>query len=180
MNGFDLLVLLAAALFVLFGAYRGLLRLGLGLAGLVVGLFLALRWEGALTPYVRRIIDSDLWAPLLSFVGVVVAVVIASLVVAWALRSVLKVAHLLWIDRILGATAGLLCAALLAGGVAVILASDLPPDSRLLADSALAPYTLQISRGVVRLAPEGLRQRFEAGLERITSRTVPTPAGVVS
>ena len=180
MNGFDLLILLSAALLVLFGAYRGLVRIALGLGGLVVGLILALRWEGAVSRWVRPLVDSDLWAPLLAFVGVVVAVVLAFLVASWTLRHLLRAAHLIWLDRLLGAAAGLVCASLLAGALAVLLASDLPAGSRFLAHSRLAPYTLQISRGVVRLAPSQLRERFQVGLERITAETLEAASGTVS
>ena len=64
-----------------------------------------------------------------------------------------------------------MCAALLAAAVAVPLASVLPRGSRILTESRLAPVTLQVSRLVVRLAPDELRERFQQGLDRIKEAT---------
>ena len=169
MNGLDIFILALAAALGLLGAFRGLIRLGFGITGLVLGILLAVRWEERTTPIVRRVVDSDLWAPMFAFTGVVVAVVLAAIAVSTLLRRVLKLAHLAWVDRALGATAGVLGALLLSAGLSIFLAAGLPVGSRLLSDSTLAPVTLRVSHAVVRLAPPALRQRFEDGIQRLDS-----------
>jgi membrane protein required for colicin V production len=167
MNGFDAFVLLAALALVCLGILRGLVRISLGLGGLVLGLLVALQYEGSVAPSFERAVGDPVVAHLLAFAVLVMAVLAGSILLAWALRRLLKKAHLGWLDRLLGAAVGLLCATLLAAAVAVPLASVLPKDSRVLAESRLAPVTLKVSRMVVRLAPQDLREKFLRGIDRI-------------
>jgi len=166
MNAFDLVILALAAGLALLGAFRGLIRLALGAGGLLVGILLAIRWEERATPAVKRVLDSDLWAPMVAFVGIVVIVVLAAVAAGILLRRLLKLANLAWMDRALGAGVGLLGALLLSAALSIFLAAGLPGDSRLLADSSLAPVTLRLSGAVVRLAPPSLRKRFDDGMAR--------------
>ena len=159
-------ILVLAAGLGLVGAFRGLIRMGLGIAGLVVGIFLAMRWEERVTPMVRRVVDSELWAPMIAFIGIVVIVVLAAVAASMLLQRILRLAHLAWVDRLLGASVGLLGAVFLSAALSIFLAAGLPADSRLLADSALAPITLRLSRAIVRLAPPSLRDRFDQGMRR--------------
>ena len=91
---------------------------------------------------------------------------VGGVAVGFVLRKILKAAHLAWVDRLLGASVGLLGALFLSAGLSIFLAAGLPGDSRLLADSALAPITLRLSRAIVQLAPPSLRERFDEGLRR--------------
>ena len=166
MNAFDVVILALAAGLGLLGAFRGLIRMALGIGGLVVGILLAIRWEERATPAVKRVLDSDLWAPMVAFVGIVVVVVLAAVAARILLRRLVKLAHLAWMDRALGVGVGLMGALLLSAALSIFLAAGLPGDSRLLADSTLAPVTLRVSGAVVRLAPLALRKRFDDGMAR--------------
>ncbi len=171
MNAFDAFVLLAALALFCVGMLRGVVRISVGLGGMILGLVVALQYEATLAPRVQHVVSDDVLAHLLSFALLVMAVMALSLFAGWVLRHLLNKAHLGWLDRLLGAAAGLVCAALLAAAVAVPLASVLPRGSRILTESRLAPVTLQVSRLVVRLAPEELRERFQQGLDRIKEST---------
>jgi uncharacterized membrane protein required for colicin V production len=171
MNAFDAFVLLAALALFCLGILRGAVRISLGLGGMILGLLVALQYETVLAPYIQRVVKDDVVAHLLAFAMLVMAMMALAILLGWILRHLLKKAHLTWLDRILGAAAGLVCAALLAAAVAVPLASVLPKGSRVLAESRLAPVTLEVSRLVVRLAPDELRQRFHQGLDRIKEAT---------
>jgi uncharacterized membrane protein required for colicin V production len=171
MNAFDVFVILMAVILVLVGLLRGLVRISLGLGGLVFGVLAALQWEGTLAVPIERLVRNDAVAHLLAFGLIVVGVILGAVLLAFFLRKLLKKASLSWLDRMLGATGGLLCAALLAGAVAVPLASVLPSESRILRESRLAPVTLEVSLLVVRLAPDDLREKFLEGLDRIKEAT---------
>jgi uncharacterized membrane protein required for colicin V production len=167
MNAFDAFVLLAALALFCLGILRGVVRISLGLGGMILGLVVALQYEAVLASGIQRVVKDDVLAHLVAFALLVMAVMTLAIFVGWILRHLLKKAHLTWLDRALGAAAGLVCAALLAAAVAVPLASVLPRGSRVLTESRLAPVTLEVSRFVVRLAPEELRDRFQRGLDRI-------------
>lgn len=168
MNRFDLFLLVVVGVFLIVGAWRGLVRLLLGIAGVVLGVFFALRFEAALAPAMQRwVVAEELLARLLAFVVIVVGVSVACFVVAWLVRQMLKVGHLAWLDRVLGATAGLLCALLFAGAIAVFLTAGYPDQSKVLAGSRTAPYLVQVSRALAAVAPADLKHKFDAGFQRL-------------
>jgi len=168
MNGFDLFLIVMVVALLALGAWKGLVRLLLGITGMVAGVFLALRFESRLAPlFLRWVTTQELLARLLAFVSIVVGVSVACVVIAFLVRQMLKVATLGWLDRVLGATAGLVCALLFMGTIALFLTAGFPDQSKLLAGSKTAPYLLQVSRGVAKAAPPELRQKFDAGLEKL-------------
>jgi membrane protein required for colicin V production len=167
-NGFDLFVIMVVVALLALGAWKGIVRLLLGATGMVAGVFLALRFESRVAPlFLKWVTTQELIARLLAFVSIVVGVSVACVVIAFLVRHMLKVATLGWLDRLLGATAGLLCALLFMGTIAVFLTAGFPDQSKLLAGSKTAPYLVQVSRGIAKAAPPELRQKFEAGLERL-------------
>lgn len=166
-NGFDMFLLVLGLVLVLLGLFRGLVRMAVGTGGLVLGILLAIRVEERATPLVRKVVDSELWGSMIAFVGIVVSVVLAAAVVSFLLRKLLKAANLAWLDRGMGAAVGLVGALFLSAALSMILAAGLPRNSRLLADSKLAPITLRLSGALVRLAPPSLRQRFDEGVGRL-------------
>jgi len=168
MNRFDVFLLAMVVVLLALGAWKGFVRLLLGTVGLVAGVFLALRFESRVAPLFQRWVTSqELVARLLAFVAIVVGVVIACVVIAFLVRQMLKVATLGWLDRLLGATVGLVCALLFMGTIAVFLTAGFPDQSKLLAGSKTAPYLIQISRGIAKAAPADLRQKFDAGFEKL-------------
>jgi membrane protein required for colicin V production len=170
MNAFDLLLIAIVVALLVLGAWKGIVRLLLGATGMVAGVFLALRFEARVAPlFLRWVTTQELVARLLAFVSIVVGVSVACVVIAFLVRQMLKVATLGWLDRVLGATAGLVCALLFMGTIAVFLTAGFPDQSNLLAGSKTAPYLVQLSRGIAKAAPPELRQKFDAGLEKLQS-----------
>jgi membrane protein required for colicin V production len=168
MNRFDVLLMAMVVVLLILGAWKGFVRLLLGTTGMVAGVFLALRFEARLAPlFLRWVTTQELIARLLAFVSIVVGVSIACVIIAFLVRQMLKVTTLGWLDRVLGATAGLACALLFMGTIAVFLTAGFPDQSKLLAGSKAAPYLVQVSRGIAKAAPPELRQRFDAGFEKL-------------
>ncbi len=105
MNAFDAFVLLAALALFCVGMLRGVVRISVGLGGMILGLVVALQYEATLAARVQHVVSDDVLAHLLSFALLVMAVMALSLFVGWILRHLLKKAHLGWLDRLLGAAA---------------------------------------------------------------------------
>jgi membrane protein required for colicin V production len=170
MNELDVAILVVLAAFALYGAFKGLVRLGLGFASLALGILFAIWFSGSLSfmlePWIRSVPGRRLAAAALIFF----AMVIGCAILAWLIRKALKPVRLLWADRVAGATVGLLLASLLIASAMVPLAALLPADSSLLSESVVTPHVLRVSAALKNLVPADMKARFESARERLKEK----------
>ena len=177
-SAFDAVAGAIALVFVVYGAMRGMARLTLHVAGLVLGCVLAMRYSEWLAVKLGAAAAGATagWDPLrlVSCVLIFLAVTVAASLVAWPVTRVLTAAHLGLLDRLAGAGAGLLMATLLICGAMIPLVALSPPDGGIATrDSVLAPYAVAGGDYLKAIAPEPMRSRFIDGARRFFS---PPPA----
>ncbi len=171
MNWLDLLLGGLALLSALAGARKGLSRELIGLAASLLALLLGVwfyRSAGAwFAPYVSSQAVASLGGFFAIFFGVMILGAILSAVVSGFLRTI----GLSLVDRLLGALFGLARGLLLGFGIVMILlavapasSSGQPPDA--VVKSRLAPYLIELSRLVARLAPDSVKTSFEKKYEQ--------------
>ena len=149
------------------GTRKGLTRTAIGLLAVIVGLVCGLwfydRAGALLGSHVARPL-----ANVLGFAIVFVGVIAIGALLAALIAKLLKLAHLSWLDRLLGGAFGvvrgaLVCAVILA--VTVALSAQSPP--RAVEQSRLAPYVMGTARLVVYAAPHEFREAFHSSYEKI-------------
>lgn len=161
MNAFDLGLCVLAALLVLYGLWRGLLRILFSAASLAVAFVVANVWHEALA---RHWAASGAGAPALriaAWSALFAAVLLAGGLLGWLAGRLLAAASLGWADRLAGGMLGLLTALLAAAVLALPLAAYGGTDARLLRTSRLAPYVTAVSDWINIAAPEGIARRYE-------------------
>jgi uncharacterized membrane protein required for colicin V production len=159
LNGLDIAIVTGLALAVLLGAVRGLLRLLLLAGFLILGWWLALRYQ---IPVARRLLGIDDGpGVLVGFVAIFLLVLVAGGLAGRLMVRLLKAADLRWMDRLAGAAAGFLVALVLAAAALLPLASALDADNQLIAGSALAPPLLRLTGWLLPLVPEEVREAYE-------------------
>ena len=113
------------ALFVAFGAFRGLrrglVREGMAFAGLAAGIVLGARWSGQVAAFLRPLIGEGPIVDALAYVLVVLAVLAAATVVTVILRRLMGLVLLGSLDRLGGLLFGAAQGALLAAVALVLL-----------------------------------------------------------
>ena len=145
-------------------ASAGFFHEAFGIAGLIFGYLLAAwqyhRLAQHFAPYINSQWLGDIWAFLVIFIGVMILAGIAGRITRWAMKE----AGLNFIDRLLGATLGLVRGCLV---VAIVLTSmaAFTPTSKWLEGSQMAPYFLVVGRAAIWVAPSELRARFYQGLD---------------
>ena len=174
LSAFDIAAGAVALVFVVYGAWRGMARLTLHVAGLVLGCVLAMRYSEwlALKLGASSASVSAGWDPLrlVSYAIIFIAVSVLASLVAWPVTRLLAAAHLGFFDRLAGAGVGLLMATLLICGAMIPLVALSPPDGGVATrDSVLAPYAVAGGDYLKALAPEPLRSRFIDGARRFFS-----------
>jgi membrane protein required for colicin V production len=151
---------------VLMAAAQGFFYEVFSLAGVVLGYLFAAWGYGFGAAWYRPYVSSPWVADIAGFLTIFLVMVllggIAGRMVRWAIDGV----GLRWFDRLLGAAFGLVRGVLLVTVVALGFAV-FAPQSRVLAESQLAPYLLVLGRGASWLAPAHVRRQFRSGVETL-------------
>jgi membrane protein required for colicin V production len=163
MTAADWIIFVVIVVSVVQAASAGFFHEAFGIAGLVVGYVLA-AWEyRRLASWFLRYMSSEWLADIAGFLLILIGVMLLAGIAGRICRWIMKEAGLSFLDRLLGATLGLVRGCLL---VAVVLMSmaAFTPTSKLLLGSELAPYFLVVGRAAIWVAPGELRARFYQGL----------------
>ncbi len=162
MSWIDLVVLAVLLLSALIGLMRGFVREALGLIAWVAAAILAERLYGQLLPFFRRMIGDDAVADPVAFLVVFAVLLIAFLLIAGAVGTLVRGSLLGGIDRMAGFAFGLLRGfAVLV--IAYLMVAPLLPVSEwplVVRDSRSLPY---VDRGAVFVAAR-LPPRFRPDL----------------
>jgi membrane protein required for colicin V production len=167
MNAFDAAIILVGLLLFFYGALKGVARILIGIATLVLAFLLAAWFGGVAGSLSSGFISSEEIRRLLGFSVVFFGVIVAGALIGWLVVKTLAAAHLRWADRLVGGLAGLLATVLLFGALSVPLAAYLPREANLLQKSLLAPYVVRLSSAIVLLVPERVRTRFREGRSQL-------------
>jgi len=119
MNWLDIVLLVAIALATVAGLGIGIIRAGLSLAGLVVGVVLAGHYY---LPF-SQLLDSFLQpaiAKVVAFAIILIAVMVAAAFLAMFLKRGASVIKLGWADRLGGAVFGLVMGTIFCGGLLAV------------------------------------------------------------
>jgi membrane protein required for colicin V production len=160
----DWIILGFLAFSVTAAAIEGFFHEAFMLAGLVVGYLLAAwqyrRLADWFAPHLKSPWFGEIAAFLIIFFAVLIVAGLGGRIARWAMKE----AGLSTIDRIMGATLGLLKGVLV---VAIVLTAmtAFAPAAKWLAGSEFAPYFLVGGRAAIWVAPPELRQRFYQGLD---------------
>jgi len=164
-NGFDIVVLVAAGVLVILGLVKGVIRLLVGIAAMVIAFILASRFH---QPLADLWVDApNAWLRIGAYVTIFFGVLLTGGLVAWLLRTLIKAAMLGWADRLAGAAVGLVAAALVMALLILPVVAYTPGGDTVLRDSILAPYLLVVSDLFNRLAPQDLAERYREGVDSL-------------
>ena len=164
MNLFDIAAIVVLSVLVVYGAVKGIVRLALGVASMVFGWILAVRFCEPVAAMIWGPPDPQRAgpsvAPLGAFAIIFLTVAIAAALLAWLTTRMLSAIQLRWADRLAGAGVGLLLGIALVCASTLPLVALLPVGAGLLSNSALAPYAVAGGDYLKAFAPESIRKRF--------------------
>ncbi len=167
MNALDIGILIVLSAFALYGAVKGIVRLVLGFAALLVGVFLGCWFNAPVAGLLEGLLGHETARRLAALALVFFATLAIFAVLIWFITRSLEAARLRWVDRLAGTLLGAGVAALLVAAAMVPLTALLPEESTLVAESTMSPYVLRVSGPIKRLVPEDLKARFERARQRI-------------
>lgn len=152
MNFLDLLFGIIAGYFLLRGALRGFFIEVAGIAGVLLGFFLANRYHPELAPELERFIDAPGWSEAIAYLSIFVGCIVLASLVARLLNSMVpKMAG--WLNSLAGGLVGLVKAALICLVIFLVLSHYLP-DSKLVTNARSARYFFEAAERLRPLLPD--------------------------
>lgn len=146
MNFFDIIVLVVFAYFGFAGFRNGLLREVFGLAGVILGLFLAFRYLDPLNSwFVHMTGIDDMYSPIITFALIFFAVILAVHLLIIAFEYVIEFAFLSMPNRLFGMAFGVLKSSLFLSIIMLLLAGFNVPGEQTQRSSALYPIILGVA-----------------------------------
>ncbi|WP_285907023.1 CvpA family protein [Pseudodesulfovibrio pelocollis] len=170
MNFLDFLLIGIAAIFLIRGLVRGLVREVLSLSAIILGVFLASRYQHLLVPHLEMYIKNEMTVDGLAYVCVFLGTVTVFWALAKLLRSALDISLLGWVDRTTGGVFGLI-EGVLVGLIFLTFIQAFAPESAWLRESTIAPRSQHMVGLMVDLVPESMRDTLKGkGFELPTAQ----------
>jgi len=170
MNTFDLVLLAFAAVLVVIGMLKGLVRILIGILALVAAFAVAARFHAGLAGRLTGSGLGDETLRLLAYLLIFIGVVLAGGLVAFFMAKLMRAAMLGWADRLGGAALGFAAALLGAALIVPPLLAYSPDGERILAGSVLAPYVAAVADLATSFAPGDLSDRYRKKIEDLRRR----------
>jgi membrane protein required for colicin V production len=164
-SALDITLIVIIALSTVLSARKGFSREIIGLAAALLGLLLATQFYRVAGEPLRPYVSSDSLAWLAGFLVVFFGVLIAGALLSAVVSRFLGAIGLSFIDRLLGAVFGLIRGALIAIGIILTLVAF--TSSQAVVQSRVAPYLIEVSRLVAKVAPQELKDSFQRRYEQV-------------
>jgi membrane protein required for colicin V production len=167
-NWLDILLGILVLGCIIEGFSKGLARTALGFAATIFGLFCGLWFYGTVGAYFKGLVGSQEIANLIGFLLIFAGIVGIGGLVGWLIHKLLKMAHLSWLNRLLGGAFGFLRGVLIAAAIVLgmmTFSKNPPPQS--VENSRLAPYVVDTARMLVAAAPHEVQDAFINSYDRI-------------
>jgi len=163
MTGFDIVALSVIGLTVALGLWKGLAVQVFGLAGLILGYILSVKYYLSAARLLPDISQGT--ARIAGFLAIFIACIIAAYILGRLLGKLLKIAGLGWANRLFGGVLGLLKGTLIVSVIMVVLVAFLPSDSVMMKQSVTVPYLVSVTRLFGAAIPEDIKARYKSRIE---------------
>ena len=159
-NWLDILLGGILVIFVCHSLWTGFSRSLASLLGVILGFWVAIHRFSSVSFRLSPWIQDEMWRSLVSFLLIFLLVYLIFFIAGIMIQRMFKALKLGWIDRLLGAVAGLAKGLVLAGAIVFMLTIILPSNSPLLRKSRLYPALCRVAQVMGSMVPGHLKGRF--------------------
>lgn len=163
MTGFDIVALSVIGLTVALGLWKGLAVQVFGLAGLILGYILSVKYYLSAAKLLPDISQGT--ARIAGFLAIFIACILAAFILGRLLGKLLKIAGLGWANRLFGGVLGLLKGTLIISVIMVVLVAFLPSDSVMMKQSVTVPYLVSVTRLFGAAIPDDIKAKYKSRIE---------------
>lgn len=165
MNYLDIILICLIGVFALRGFFRGLVQEVISLTSILLALYLSSTFHHLLVPHLGLYIENSVTVSALAYAIIFFGTLLVCWLIAKAIRTMLKITLLGWVDRVTGAVFGIIEGVLI--GIVILIAfQSFAPESEWYTESKIAPRAQHVMKLVGDMAPESMQKLFEStGLE---------------
>ncbi len=167
-NWLDIVLFIVIGVTLVFGIIKGLVRQIIGILAVIVGLILALVYYPYIAYLFGRVISSQVLSHFLGFILIFLAILCLGGIISWLVSKMIK-GPLKFMNHLLGGGLGLIKGILICG-VFVFALLIFPVNVKALENSFVAPYCLKMTKVVVGLIPQELKESFKEAYEDIMGK----------
>ena len=141
---------------------KGFAREVIILVSVVIGIVLASWSYPIIGDFFLRYVRTENIASILGFITVFIATLLVGTIVSYLMHRFVRLTHLQWFDRLLGAAFGLIRGWIIAA-MLILLLTAFPVELVTVQKAKLAPSLLVSARILVSITPPSLKKRFLQG-----------------
>jgi len=167
-NWIDVILISVLVLTSILGVIKGFVKQVFGLIAGIIGLILALGFYSQVSWIYLRFISNEVVANFLGFLSIFLVVLCLGWVSSYCLSKFIR-GPLKLLNNILGGGLGLLKGILICG-VIVFALLVFPISKKALKESVFSPVCLQMTRAMISLIPQELKEKFKEAYQEITRR----------
>ncbi|MBW2078910.1 MAG: CvpA family protein [Deltaproteobacteria bacterium] len=171
MNILDIIIVGLVAFFLIKGIFRGFFREIASLAGIIFGLLIGNHYHPQMADYLKAYIPLEKALPLIGFITLFIAVIIAFHLFGLLLHRLFKTLLIGWFDRTLGICFALIKGIIISYLLIVLLTFFVPSSSPLIASSRSARLVIITYQSMARLISPDIYQEWKAKISN-ESKTV--------
>jgi membrane protein required for colicin V production len=160
MNLLDWIFIIIIGVSAIYGLFKGLVKEGISLLAVIVGLILASRLYEGLSPLLGNLGLGEQAAKILSFFILFIFFFIAIVLIGRLIHKLVHAIFLGWLNRLGGAGFGFVRGVIVSSSIIIILTITLSEKVPILTQSKLTPHIMSISKVLLSLVPEDLQNRF--------------------
>lgn len=154
----DILFLIILIIALIVGIIKGLVRQIIGILAVIIGLILSLAFYPYVASVFAQLIKNEAMSGFLGFATIFVLVLLLGWIIGRLFSKAMK-GPLKFLNQFLGGCFGFLKGVLLCG-ILVFALLVFPVNTQALKSSFLAPYCVWITRGIINIIPEDVKNTF--------------------
>lgn len=159
-NLFDVLILGILNFCLIKGIFRGLIKEGVSLIGVIAGFCAASYYYLLIVGIFSNWISNRAYLRMLGFLSVFIGIVIIINVLIPTIKYILGLDFIQGVDRSLGGGVGITKGIILSSILLIIFTTFLPAGTSLISDSQLSRHLTPFSEKLVLIAPQKMRHEF--------------------
>jgi len=152
MNWLDIVIIVIAALFGLFGLWQGAIKALFGVAGLVGGIVLAGHYYQGLAAILSP--SEAIWSEVAAYILILIATLVAAGVIGWLVSHLVHITMLGWLDRLIGFVLGAAVGCLLCAAILAMISRYSPDAQSIISQSAIARFLMEQFPLLLALLPD--------------------------
>ena len=153
------------------GLFRGLVKEISSIVGVFTGYYCACNYYAPVSEIVQgwQIIENPNYVRIVVFFCLFCLIFFLIGLVGIIIRYLLRELFISWVDTTLGGGFGMVKGVLITSVLLIPLTAFLPNDDKLMKNSILAPHVTVVSKEMVRLVPDHLKEKFTQKIDELKS-----------